>query len=103
LHSLINEISSLLIQSNFNEISLSINKALNMLGDYANVDRVYIFEFDYLNNTMNNTYEWCAEGVTPEIDNLKNLPNDLFLAGLKNLIITNTCTFMTYRKLRKNT
>jgi PAS domain S-box-containing protein len=77
LHSLINEISSLLIQSNFNEISLSINKALNMLGDYANVDRVYIFEFDYLNNTMNNTYEWCAEGVTPEIDNLKNLPNDL--------------------------
>jgi len=77
LHSLINEISSLLIQSNFNEISSSINQALNMLGDYSNVDRVYIFEFDYSNSTMNNTYEWCAEGVTSEIDNLKNIPNNI--------------------------
>ncbi len=77
LHSLINEISSLLIQSNFNEISSSINRALHMLGDYSNVDRVYIFEFDYSTDTMNNTYEWCAEGITPEIDNLRDIPNSI--------------------------
>ncbi len=77
LHSLLNEISSLLIQSAFSEISESLNKSLKMLGEYSNVDRVYIFEFDYSNNTMCNTYEWCAKGIVPEINNLQNIPNDI--------------------------
>lgn len=41
----------------------------------------------------NNTYEWCKEGVTPQIDNLKGIPFEsmpnwihLFLQG-ENILI----------------
>lgn len=52
-------------------------------------DRAYVFEIneDY---TTTNTYEWCKEGVTPQIDNLKGIPFEsmpnwihLFLQGGK--------------------
>ena len=77
LHSLLNEISSLLIQSDLSQISNSLKNSLQMLGLYSKVDRVYIFEFNYTNNTMSNTYEWCANGIVPEISNLQNIPNNV--------------------------
>ncbi len=30
---------------------------------------------------MSNTYEWCGQGVAPEIDNLQELPVSLFPGG----------------------
>ncbi len=55
-----------------------INQALESIGRFTNVDRVYIFNYDFENDYMTNTYEWCAEDITPEIENLKNIPNELF-------------------------
>jgi|GEM_PF-2521873 len=50
-----------------------INKALEIIGKAAEVDRVYIFEHsrdiktkDYL---MSQIYEWAAPGIEPQIDN----------------------------------
>ncbi|MFH0734882.1 MAG: PAS domain S-box protein [bacterium] len=77
LHSLLNEISSLLIQSNLSQFSNSLNNSLKMLGLYSKVDRVYIFEFNYTTNTMSNTYEWCAPGIKAEINNLQNISNNI--------------------------
>lgn len=77
LHSLVNEISSTLIKLPTSEIEASINESLKKLGKFTNVDRAYIFNFDHENGVMNNTYEWCNEGITPEIQNLQNVPNDL--------------------------
>lgn len=74
LHQLIVEFSSLLIQSTLDKIDLTIDKTLHMLGGYASVDRVYIFEHDPVADEVNNTYEWCADGITPEIDNLQGIP-----------------------------
>ncbi len=50
-----------------------LRKVLEYLCLELDADRAYIFE-DNRNGTFDNTYEYCAEGVTPEIDNLKGIP-----------------------------
>ena len=50
-----------------------INKVLEYLCTELHADRAYIFE-DMRDGTFDNTYEFCAPGVTPEIGNLKGLP-----------------------------
>lgn len=48
---------------------------LQYIGENLNSDRAYIFE-DNLDGTFDNTYEWCREGISPQIDNLKKVPYD---------------------------
>lgn len=52
-----------------------INQILEYICENLQSDRAYIFE-DNRDGTFDNTYEWCREGVTKEIDNLKNVPYD---------------------------
>ena len=59
------------------ELDDAINDALATVGEFAAVDRAYIFRYDFANSTASNTHEWCAEGISPEIDNLRDLPIDL--------------------------
>lgn len=54
----------------------AINEALALLGEFTNTDRAYVFEYDHENRVCNNTYEWCSEGTTPEIENLQGVPFD---------------------------
>ncbi len=56
------------------DFTAAINSMLNTIIEHYNADRAYIFEFDWEKNVTRNTYEVCREGVTPEIDNLQNLP-----------------------------
>ncbi|NTV98715.1 MAG: PAS domain-containing protein, partial [Chlorobiaceae bacterium] len=58
------------------ELDNSINRALAIVGEYAAVDRVYLFSYDFDKNTMSNTHEWCAPDITPEIRNLQDVPNE---------------------------
>ena len=51
----------------------SIEKFLEKLGTSMLCDRIYIFE-GKKNCSVNNTFEWCAEGVSAEIDSLQNVP-----------------------------
>ncbi len=51
----------------------SLAALLNHLGQSLRCDRVYIFE-EATEDTVNNTYEWCAEGVEPQKDLLQNVP-----------------------------
>jgi PAS domain S-box-containing protein len=55
----------------------AINRLLGLIGEQLEVDRVYIFDYDFHANTMSNTYEWCSEGISPEIQNLQDIPNDI--------------------------
>ncbi|HRK89925.1 MAG TPA: PAS domain S-box protein [Anaerolineales bacterium] len=59
------------------EVGAAIQEALAVLGQLFDVDRVYIFEFVDNRTVMNNTYEWCAESVTPQIENLQGLPTEI--------------------------
>ncbi len=57
-----------------NHPSSEINSFLVSIGKSLEVDRIYIFEDDPEGEGLNNTYEWCDENVSPEIDNLQKVP-----------------------------
>ena len=57
-------------------VDQAINFAIEKVGLFVGTDRSYIFSYDFRNNDCSNTYEWCAEGISPEIDNLQNVPLD---------------------------
>jgi len=54
--------------------------ALAILGEATRVSRVYIFEVEHRNGVdlVSQRFEWCAAGVTPQIDNpsLQGMPLD---------------------------
>lgn len=77
LHNLIINFSTMLVQASSTEVPQAIQLTLQRLGEYAGVDRVYIFEHDQSLDVVNNTYEWCNEGTSPEIENLQGIPFDL--------------------------
>lgn len=54
----------------------TMNESLSFVGNFLDVDRVYIFDYNHLEKISSNTYEWCANGIAAEIDNLQNLPFD---------------------------
>lgn len=61
------------------DYDVSINKVMELLGRRFNVGRCYIFEYNRdFNLFMDNTYEWCEPGVTPEIDNLQMLEKAVY-------------------------
>lgn len=57
-----------------NDQFTAINELLNIVAVYYGGNRAYIFEINYDENTISNTYEWCAAGTSEEISNLQNLP-----------------------------
>ncbi len=78
-----------LVFNSSDDFDSKVNFALKVLGETVDVSRVYIFE-DY-NNGKNsrNTYEWCAEGVEPEIDNLQHLSYDEDIPSFKKYLERN--------------
>lgn len=54
----------------------TIQIILEHLGKSLNGERTYIFEKNQ-NGGDDNTYEWTAAGITPEIDNLQDLPAEV--------------------------
>lgn len=55
------------------DIKTTIKMILEQVGNKFRVDRVYIFENSQDGLYTNNTYEWCAPGITSEINTLQNL------------------------------
>lgn len=51
----------------------SLLSLMEYLGRQLKCERIYIFE-ESQDGYVDNTYEWCAEGVVPQIDNLQNVP-----------------------------
>ena len=54
----------------------TLNSILQNIGEYYDADRAYIFEMGTDRRVFNNSFEWCRQGVTAEIDNLQNIPID---------------------------
>lgn len=57
----------------FEKIPEAVNMALERMGRYLDADRSYIFEYDRANEVVNNNYEWCFEGVEPQIKELQGV------------------------------
>ena len=62
------------IQTTDENVEDNLNWVLQQVGEYLQVDRSYIFLFDWQRQTMANTHEWCAEGISPQKDNLQDIP-----------------------------
>ncbi len=71
---LVTSISTRFIKMKPNQLDTYITDALEKIGTLAQVDRSYVFLFNDELTTMTNTHEWCADGISPEIDNLKDIP-----------------------------
>lgn len=55
--------------------SESIDGMLKFTGETFHSDRAYIFEINK-RGTLDNTHEWCAKGIEPQIDILQNVPHE---------------------------
>ena len=71
---LIESIHTLVYEKDSN---VALNCFLETIGRYYGADRSYIFEFDLKNNTMCNTFEWCAKGIRSEKRRLQNVQIDI--------------------------
>jgi signal transduction histidine kinase/CheY-like chemotaxis protein len=61
------------------DVDEAMNRVLALTGTLLDVSRVYVFRFRKNERLLDNTHEWCAPGVAPEIGNLQGLPfDDLF-------------------------
>ncbi|NWJ95217.1 MAG: PAS domain-containing protein [Chloroflexi bacterium] len=67
-------ISTRFVDVGANEIDQEIHQALAAMGRFSKADRIYIFLFSEDGALVSNTYEWCWEGIEPQIHLLQNLP-----------------------------
>ncbi|MEA3428504.1 MAG: PAS domain-containing protein, partial [Thermodesulfobacteriota bacterium] len=56
------------------DVNKTINYTLEKLGRFVYADRSYIFDYDWDKDICINTFEWCAEGIPPQIDELQKVP-----------------------------
>ena len=60
------------------DIDEGINQAMRVIGEFCSVDRAYLFQFSPDRTAMNNTHEWCAPDIEPQIGMLQGLPLEVF-------------------------
>ena len=71
---LLAEISAMSVEAD--NLGSFFERCITVLGERTGVSRVYMFEHDEQSNTMDNTHEWCADGITPQKDELQGVPGD---------------------------
>ncbi len=71
---LILEVSTRFIHAGPADFDAMVDAALGRVGRFVEADRSYLFLVRDCDTLMDNTNEWCAEGVTAEKDNLQNFP-----------------------------
>lgn len=55
------------------EVDRGIDEALKTIGEFAGVDRSHVFLFTEEGEKMDNTHEWCAEGIESQMQNLQGI------------------------------
>jgi PAS domain S-box-containing protein len=78
LQELLTKISRTFINANANSLNTIINQTLAELGNFIGIDRFYIFDYNLEKGTTSNTYEWCSEGTSSHIDELQEVPVEMF-------------------------
>ncbi len=76
LEKILAEISTNFLRLGPEDVDHGIESALESIGRFSAVERAYIFLFRDNQTFMDNTHEWCAEGVSREKSNLQNIPTE---------------------------
>ncbi|MGL5258587.1 MAG: EAL domain-containing protein [Lachnospiraceae bacterium] len=71
---------------NEGDTNLAINEILDNIGKYYKANRAYLFEIDESEQYTNNTHEWCAEGVEPQIDSLQKVPISIIADWMEKFV-----------------
>ncbi|MGA1795291.1 MAG: sigma 54-interacting transcriptional regulator [bacterium] len=71
-------LSTQFIKLSVSETDSAINDALRIIGTFAGFDRSYIFQFSEDLARMDNTHEWCAEGIEGFKHRMQGLKTDQF-------------------------
>lgn len=74
LHRLLADVIASIVELDFSHFDKKVNEALRDFGRFFSVDRAYIFSYDFDLQTTSNTYEWCEQGIEPQIHMLQHLP-----------------------------
>ncbi|MFC5624353.1 PAS domain S-box protein [Algoriphagus winogradskyi] len=74
LKNILIDISSTYINIDLEEVDMKINASLEKIGEFVNADRAYLFSYDLNALTCSCTHEWCAPGISQEIENTQNVP-----------------------------
>ena len=56
------------------EVDEGIDDVMKIVGEFAGVERFYMFEFSDDRSMILNTHEWCAHGITPLIETRRFVP-----------------------------
>ena len=60
------------------DLDSQFDDSLAEVGASVGADRAYVFQFRESGAVMDNTHEWCAEGITPQIAELQGLQSETF-------------------------
>ena len=71
---LLGDLAARFVNVHVEHMASTIDAALEAVGTFLEVDRSYVFRYDWHAQTVSNTNEWVAEGIPPEIDNLQDHP-----------------------------
>lgn len=70
-HFILTQMAELGKVRNVRECQVAINNLLEKIGHFTKADRAYIV--DEKDGCYYNTYEWCNEGIEPQVNQLQNL------------------------------
>ncbi len=74
LQEMLTKIAATYINLPLDRVDKTVEESLNELGRFVGADRVYIFEYDFERDNCRNTHEWCAPGISPQIQDLQAVP-----------------------------
>lgn len=87
------ELSLKFINAPIEHIEEEIHLAIKKIGEYLQVERVYIIEYDLKEQLGKYSYEWCNKGVVSLKDKIPSIPIEEISAPIKNKGSSNLVRF----------
>lgn len=85
------------------DLDQTINAVLTQIGEFLVSDRAYVFEIK--DELMNNTHEWTAPGISPQLEKLQQLDLSLISEWLpffeKTTVSSSTMSNSCKRLIRR--
>ena len=83
---LITTVSGQFINLHPAQIDDEIDHTLKQIGEFADADRSYVFQFSDDQKSLTCTHEWCAEGIESTIERIQNVPVETFPWSVKKFL-----------------
>ncbi|MFU8861004.1 MAG: PAS domain-containing protein [Cyclonatronaceae bacterium] len=74
MHTMVTRMAMDFLNIPLEQLDIRMEKALADIGRFTGADRVYVFKYDFREGHFSNTHEWCADGISREIENLQEKP-----------------------------